>query len=233
MNWQNIRNRFSALLTCALLLPSCVTRQTGLEVLNTPINTDLEAKVLRQTGVTGAIIGAVVGAGLGYTLARLDAQRRGMNERDANAYALRVAAAAGVAGGGVGWAKGKQTGQKIVSKSMERDYLNKLNEGARAYNNNASQFNTALRKKMNETKSISDPKEKKAMYRALLSQGNKKAGDMDDRISKRQKAVANPNWNSSQKVTLKNELSELTRYRDQLKRTNEELAKAYNSTVPL
>jgi hypothetical protein len=116
---------------------------------------------------------------------------------------------------------------------LHRDQLRQLNKSAQAYNDNASQFNSALRKKMNQTKSISDPKEKKAMYKSLLGQGDKKARDLNSRIAKRQNAINNSNWNYSQKDTLRGELTELTRYRDQLQKTNGELRRAYNSTVPL
>jgi outer membrane lipoprotein SlyB len=233
MNWQNFGRHLSSLFFCALLLPSCVTKQTGLEVLSQPMTQDLEIKVLRQTKFTGAAIGVGVGALTGALVAGIDANLRGLNEEQTRRNIASGAVAGGAAGGYIGYRQGEKKGNEVVAKSLQRDQLRQLNKSAQAYNDNASQFNSALRRKMNQTKSISDPKEKKAMYKALLGQGDKKARDVNSRIAQRQNAIQNRNWNDNQKGTLNSELAELTRYRDQLNRTNEELTKAYNSTVPL
>jgi len=233
MNWQNFGRQLLILFFCSLLLPSCVTKQTGLEVLSQPMTQDLEEEVLRQTKFTGAAIGIGVGALTGALVAGIDANLRGLNEEQARDNVVGGAIAGGAAGGYFGYRQGEKKGNEIVAKSLHRDQLRQLNKSAQAYNDNASQFNSALRKKMNQTKSISDPKEKKAMYKSLLGQSDKKARDMDSRIAQRKSAIYNRNWNDSQKDILDDELTELIRYRGQLQKTNEELRRAYNSTVPL
>ena len=233
MNRQNFGRHLSSLFFCALLLPSCVTTQTGLEVLSQPMTQDLEVKVLSQTKFTGAAIGAGVGALTGALVAGIDANLRGLNEEQTGRNIVGGAVAGGAAGGYIGYRQGEKKGNEIVAKSLQRDQLRQLNKSAQAYNDNASQFNSALRRKMNQTKSISDPKEKRAMYKALMGQGDQKSRDMNSRIAQREIAKKNRNWDENQKGTLSNELDELKRYRDQLQKTNEELRRAYEASVPL
>jgi hypothetical protein len=193
----------------------------------------LEQQVLKQTKLSGATIGIVLAGSAGYALGLVDAETKGFRGDEAHQHALKVAAAMALVGGGIGWELGGREGEKIVDAAMERDSLKQLNQGAVAYNQNAANFNTRLRNRMNEVKFIPDPNQKRKHYGAMLGESTKKARDLDQRISMRQAAVGNLGWRSSQKVTLDSELEDLVRYRDSLERTNQELKEAYNSTVPL
>jgi len=215
-----------------LMLSSCVTRPLGYKAINQPMTVDLEQQVLKQTKFSGVTIGIILDGSAGYALGLVDAEIKGFRGDEAHQHALKVAAMA-LAGGGIGWQLGGREGEKIVAAAMERDFLKQLNQGAVAYNQNAANFNTRLRNRMNEVKFMPDPNQKRKHYGAMLGESTKKARDLDQRISMRQAAVGNLGWSSSQKVTLDSELEDLVRYRDSLERTNQELKEAYNSTVSL
>lgn len=215
------------------MLSSCVTHSTGKWVIDTPMNADLEQQVLKETKLSGAILVGLLLGSTGYAFGIIDAQQKGLRGDDAQLHALGVAMAWALIGAGVGWEKGRQTGDKIVSAALQRDYLNRLNQGARAFNQNAAQFNNTLRTRMIAVKSIRDAKEKRKIYKSMLGESTRKAKDLDSRIAKRTEALSNRGWSSNQKTTLKHELEELVRYRDKLEKTNQELKRAYDASVPL
>ena len=116
-----------------LLQTSCTTTGTAQRALSEPMTSDLEAQVMKETGISGAAIGALVGG-----LAAGGATFLAMTAAGAKAEEALVGAAIGgtvgaVGGGMAGYQQGKKEGQKLVAQAMTRDQVAQYIQGARAY----------------------------------------------------------------------------------------------------
>ena len=200
----------SLLLCLVLFTNGCTTLETQKLVLEEPMNEDTEARVLRETGISGAVTGALIGAALVGVSTGLIVAARGGSAQQALVAGGIAAAAGGVAGGMVGYQQGKHQGQKIVAKSMERDQIQKLIAGARHYNARLARANQALKTRLSQVKQINDPKMRVREYNRLLKAAKEEETETSKRIALRQKALANPQWKNSDKPVYKSTLTTLS-----------------------
>lgn len=188
--------RVFTVFACAasMLLNSCTTQSTAYQVQTQPMNQDLEKKVLRETGISGAAIGAAAGAATGAILAGAITAIAGGSSDQITKNAL-IGAGVGAAGGAVkGYQEGQDKGQQMVAASMTRDQARQLVQGAKAHNRQLANYNNGLRSKINSVKQFSDQKEKKLAYRALARQTNGQIKDADMLIETRKKALQSDKW---------------------------------------
>ena len=140
------------------LSPACTTTATQQQVLSEPMTSDLEAKVLKETGISGALIGALAtGAATGaLTFATLAATGASLEQA---AVGAAIGGAAGAAAGGVaGYQQGKKQGQKMVAQAMTRDQVRQLVQGARDYNVRLAKNNATLKAALQRAKTTGDKK---------------------------------------------------------------------------
>ena len=190
------------------------------------MNEDTEARVLRETGISGAVTGALIGAALVGVSTGLIVAASGGSTQQALAAGGIAAAAGGVAGGMVGYQQGKHQGQQIVAKSMERDQIQKLIAGARNYNARLARANQALKTRLTQVKQINDPKMRVREYNRLLKAAKEEETETSKRIALRQKALANPQWKSSDKPVYKSTLTTLNQENTTLNTTIGQIEKA-------
>lgn len=221
----NITRYLFPLLALAIALAGCTTVETQKIVLAEPMSEDLEARVLRETGLSGAAIGGLGGALVGFGSAFVIATVAGASPTQAALIGTAGAVAGGVAGGVGGYYQGKKQGQKIVSSAMSRDNLQKLLNGAKAYNARLSKVNAQLKEELAELKAEA-PSPQRAKTNALVSRlAIKEINEANKRIAQREKALNNPAWDNSQKQQYKQELTRLVGERDTLVRIKEASAK--------
>ena len=177
-------------LSSMLLSTSCTTTGTAQRALSEPMSSDLEAQVLKETGMSGAAIGALVGglATGGATFLAMTAS--GAKPEEALVGAAIGGAAGAVGGGMVGYQKGKEQGQKLVAQAMTRDQVAKYLEGARAYNKHLAQTNSTLKAALQRAKSQNDKK----TLGLVKKEGARELKDLDTRIASREKAIAQAGW---------------------------------------
>ena len=199
-----------------LIAPGCTTVATQKRVLEEPLSADTEQRVLKETGISGAIVGSIAGGVVAGGVTLLIAKASGMSNQDALITAGAAGVAGAVAGGVIGYQKGKEQGQKIVARSMERDQLAKLLKGARAYNARLERVNDSLRTQVREVKRMANPKMKKQEYAQLLKLAKREDTDASKRITEREKALENPKWRSSDKPAYKETLQDLKSEKKQL-----------------
>lgn len=188
--WQKAAAVFA---TAAMLMQtSCTTTGTAQRALTEPMDSDLEAQVLKETGISGAAIGALVG-GLttgGATFLAMTAA--GHNAQDALVGAAIGGAAGAVGGGMVGYQEGKKKGQKLVAQAMTRDQVAKYIQGARAYNKQLAQNNATLSAALQRAKANKDPK----TLALVKKEGARELKELNSRIANREKALARAGWPS-------------------------------------
>jgi hypothetical protein len=203
-----------AIATAAAIFSSgCTTTSTQRQVLSEPMSSDLEAKVMKETGISGAAIGALVGGVTtgALTFATLAATGSSMEQA---ATGAAIGAAAGAVGGGItGYGQGKKQGQKLVAQAMTRDQVAEYVKGARAYNVHLAKTNATLRTALARAKSTGDKK----TLNIIRKEGTAELKSLDQRIASRTKAVNNLEWPSgSGKAQYKSELSQAKTQRAQL-----------------
>ena len=149
------------------------------------MTSDLEAKVLKETGISGALIGALAtGAATGaLTFATLAAS--GASLEQAAVGAAIGGAAGAVAGGVAGYQQGKKQGQKMVAQAMTRDQVRQLVQGAREYNARLAQNNATLRTALQRAKASGDKK----TLGTIRKEGTKELKILDQRLANREKAL--------------------------------------------
>ena len=188
-----------------LLQTSCTTTGTAQRALSEPMTSDLEAQVMKETGISGAAIGALVGG-----LAAGGATFLAMTAAGAKAEEALVGAAIGgtvgaVGGGMAGYQQGKKEGQKLVAQAMTRDQVAQYIQGARAYNKHLAQTNSTLSSALQRAKSQNDKK----TLGLVKKEGAKELKDLDARIANREKAINQAGWpTKSDKAQYQTELNQ-------------------------
>jgi hypothetical protein len=221
----NISRYLSPLLALAISVAGCTTVETQKIVLAEPMSEDLEARVLRETGLSGAAIGGLGGALAGFGSGFLIATVAGASPTEAALIGTAGAVAGGVAGGVGGYYQGKKQGQKIVASAMTRDNLQKLLDGAKAYNARLSKVNAQLQEELSELKAKA-PSPQRAKTNSQVSRlAVKEINEANKRISQREKALNNPSWDNSQKQQYQQELNRLIGERETLVRIKEASAR--------
>jgi hypothetical protein len=173
-----------------LFQTACTTTGTAQRALTEPMSADLEAQVLKETGISGAAIGALVG-GLATGGATFLAMTAAGAKAEEALIGAAIGGAAGAIGGGMaGYQQGKKEGQKLVAQAMTRDQVAKYIEGARAYNKRLAQTNATLSAALQRAKSQNDKK----TLGLVKKEGAKELKDLDARIANREKAIAQAGW---------------------------------------
>jgi hypothetical protein len=180
-------SKLTAVLAVASLFlsPACTTTATQQQVLSEPMTSDLEAKVLKETGISGALIGALAtGAATGaLTFATLAATGASLEQA---AVGAAIGGAAGAAAGGVaGYQQGKKQGQKVVAQAMTRDQVRQLVQGAREYNVRLAKNNATMRSALQRAKTTGDKK----TLGTIRKEGTKELKFLDQRLANREKAL--------------------------------------------
>jgi hypothetical protein len=210
----------SIITTLALLsYTSCTTTGTRDKILAEPMSADLEAQVLKETGISGAVTGAIVG-GLavgGLTALALAASGASMEEALVGGAVGAVAGA--TAGGMAGYQMGKKEGQKTVAQAMDRDQVAKYVQGARAYNDHLAKTNDMLASEVKSIRQLNDPRKQKSRLAQVERAAKTELKGVDARVDAREKAIKNLNWPQSDKVAYQKELVTLKKQRDQLRQT--------------
>lgn len=211
--WQKAAAVFVA--SAMLLQTSCTTTATAQRALSEPMSSDLEAQVLKETGMSGAAIGALVGglATGGATFLAMTAS--GAKPEEALVGAAIGGAAGAVGGGMVGYQKGKEQGQKLVAQAMTRDQVAKYLEGARAYNKHLEQNNSILKAALQRAKSQNDKK----TLGLVKKEGARELKELDSRIASREKAINQAAWPTK---------SDKAQYQAELAQAKAEKAKLVN-----
>ena len=219
--------RFTAILCATVLcLNSCTTQKTAYAVQTQPMSADLEKKVLRETGLSGAVIGGVVGGITGALVMGIDARMRGLSPEETQKR-IAIGATAGAVGGGViGYNQGRQKGGEMVAKSIGRDRLNQLLAGAQAQNQHLASFNAGLKDQIAKAGRISDPKEKRAAYSSLRKQSNRELSEANSRIELRNKALQNPRFSNQERNAYQSKRNDLVNKRNSLEESINQIAKS-------
>jgi len=163
----------------------CTTTATQQQVLSEPMTSDLEAKVLKETGISGAAIGAVAGAVVGGLAMMGAAAAAGASSEQALAMGIAGAVAGGTAGGVAGYQQGKKKGQQVVAQAMTRDQVRQLVQGAREYNVRLAKNNATLSTALQRAKTSGDKK----TLGVIRKEGTKELKVLDQRLATRQKAL--------------------------------------------
>ena len=192
----NIIRPLVAIITLVALLnlSACTTTGTKQLVLAEPMSADLEAKVLKETGISGAAIGAVGGALVGGLATMGAARAAGASAEEALILGAIGAVAGGTAGGMAGYQVGKKQGEKVVAQAMTRDQVAKYLQGAKAYNDHLAQVNTTLKTQLNSARQIEKPNIRKTRLAQIDKAARTELKDVDKRLALREKAVDNLNW---------------------------------------
>jgi hypothetical protein len=163
----------------------CTTTATQQQVLAEPMTSDLEAKVMKETGISGALLGALAtGAATGaLTFATLAASGASLEQA---AVGAAIGGAAGAAAGGVaGYQMGKKEGQKVVAQAMTRDQVRQMVQGAREYNARLAKNNATLSSALQRAKASGDRK----TLGTIRKEGTKELKILDQRLANREKAL--------------------------------------------
>ena len=210
----------SIITTVALLsYTSCTTTGTRDKMLAEPMTADLEAQVLKETGISGAVTGAIVGGVVVGGLTALVLAASGASTEQVLAGGA-AAAVVGATGGGIaGYQIGKKEGQKTVAQAMDRDQVAKYVQGARAYNDHLAKTNEMLESEVKSIRQLNDPKKQKPRLAQVERAAKTELKGVDARVDAREKAIKNLNWPESDKVAYQKELVALKKQRDQLRRT--------------
>ncbi len=214
-----------------LPMSSCVTPSTGNLVKQGHMTSDLEKKVLMETGVSGAAIGVISGAATGAAAGVLAEgigsviQGRQFNSENAKRNATVGAVAGGVTGGVIGYQQGVKQGEQLVSAAMSRDNVNNLLKGARAYNSGLRSYNAGLRTRITAAKKEPDATKRKPTYVSLEREAKSQLNNANDRIAERNKAIGNVKWDGDQRQEYKSTIEPLTAQRDSLKKQVDTLAR--------
>lgn len=188
-----------------LFQTACTTTGTAQRALSEPMTSDLEAQVMKETGISGAAIGALVGGLTAGGATFLAMTAAGHNAQDALVGAAIGGAAGAVGGGVVGYQQGKKEGQKLVAQAMTRDQVAQYIQGARAYNKHLAKTNSTLSSALQRAKSENDKK----TLGLVKKEGAKELKDLNARIANREKAIAQAGWpTKSDKAQYQSELNQ-------------------------
>jgi len=188
-----------------LIQASCTTTGTAQRTLSEPMTSDLEAQVMKETGISGAAIGALVG-GLATGGATFLAMTAAGAKPEEALIGAAIGGAAGAVGGGMaGYQKGKEQGKKLVAQAMTRDQVAQYIQGARAYNKHLAKTNSTLSSALQRAKSENDKK----TLGLVKKEGAKELKDLNARIANREKAIAQAGWpTKSDKAQYQSELNQ-------------------------
>jgi hypothetical protein len=208
----------TTVLVLAILNSSCTTTETQKRVLTEPMSADLEARVMRETGISGAAIGAASGAllagGSAFGLSMLSGA-----SAEQSAKTAAVAGAAGaVAGGVAGYGEGKRQGRAMVGQALNRDQAQQLLQGAKQYNRHLAKVNSALKQALLKASSEKNAQTRSQQLKQIQIEANSEIKLSEARIKEREKAL-NSDW-SSAPASRKNyevELANLRAERDQVR----------------
>lgn len=218
----------STIAILALLnLNACTTTGTKERVLAEPMSADLEAQVMKETGISGAVIGAAAGAVLGGLATMGAAAVAGASAEEALIAGAIGAVVGGTAGGMGGYQEGKKKGQQVVAQAMTRDQVEKYLQGAKAYNVRLANANSALKSELGSIRQINEPSLRKARLSRLDKAARSELKDVDKRLAQREGALDNLNFGSkSDEVVYKQRLAELKTQRTVLVNTINSLNEA-------
>jgi hypothetical protein len=230
----NLISHLSCLLAVTLScvpLSSCVSSQTSKLVKEGYMTEDLEKRVLRETGVSGAAIGALTGASIGAMGGLANEgwsaliEGRPFDKERAKRDATIGAYAGGVTGGYIGYQQGRREGEQLIVAAMSRDNIDQLLRGARAYNAGLRNYNAGLRTKISAARKESDAAKRKASYGKLQREANAQLNDANDRVAQRWNAGGNQKWDQDQRSNYRETVRPLVAQRDALKEQVDTLAR--------
>lgn len=206
-----------------LHLTACTTTGTRDRVLAEPMTADLEAQVLKETGISGAVLGALAGAVVVGGATMLAARAAGASAEEALIAGAIGALAGGTGGGMAGYSQGKKKGQEIVGEAMTRDQVAKYLQGAKDYNANLAKNNAAIRAGIQSARQIEKPNVRKAQLARLDKAARTELKDVEKREAQREKALENLNWDSADASAYRQRLAELKQQKVALINTINEL----------
>ncbi len=190
----NIKQRlqFNLVLVAAVChcMVSCVSTGTGKKIKNGQMNQDLEARVLRETGLSGGVIGGVLGGiggfGLGVLVIALDQAAGGhMSDQQRTGLLIGTTTLGAGLGAKYGVQKGRQQGQKLTQAAQQKKSLSELVSGARQYNSKLEQQNDNLRSRIATAKRAKDKKQ----LAVLKGEASSNLKEVNSRLGERQHAV--------------------------------------------
>lgn len=224
--------KFLTIISCSLIIvlnflfAACTTTQTQKLVLSEPMNSDLEGRVMRETGISGAVVGGLAGGAGAGGLAFLTAVATGSSAENAGIDAAIAGGGGAVVGGVAGAEEGREKGEKIIAQAMSRDQIQSYIQGARAYNQRIAQDNESLKSQIQEISEEPNVSERKPQYYKLKVLTESEMKTVDNRIGDRQKALNDLDWQSSDKSQYEAELSALKAERKQLQVTYAQLVES-------
>jgi hypothetical protein len=180
------------------------------------MNSDLEAQVLRETGISGAATGALTGAALAGGSALAMSLLTGASTEQAVTNAAVAGTAGGIVGGMAGYQEGKKKGQAIVSQAISRDVAQKLVQGAKSYNRHLASVNSSLQTALKNAASNVDLAARKVELQQIGSEANAELTVADKRLNERKKAIQREWASASDKKQFEVENKRLTNYRNDL-----------------
>lgn len=179
-----------------LNLSACTTTGTKQRVLEEPMTADLEAQVLKETGISGAVIGAIGGALVGGLATMAAARAAGASSEEALIMGAIGAVAGGTAGGMGGYQHGKKQGEKVVAEAMTRDQVAKYLQGAKAYNEQLAQNNARLQSAVQGARQLEKPSLRKARLAQIDKAARTELKSVDKRLAQREQAIDRLNFGS-------------------------------------
>jgi len=204
----NLRFNLALALTLCHCMVSCVSTGTGKQFKNGVVTPDLEAKALKETGLSGSIIGgiggAVAGFGLGMLIVTLDGlagpNGRQLSDQQRGQLVTTTTIGGAAAGGIFGYKKGQQKGRQLVASAKQRDQLKGLVNGARDYNARLAEKNNELKIQFAAAKAAKDKKQLAALRKNAEGNRNEAAKV----LSLRQGAIAktDPKYRSGYEGTV-------------------------------
>ena len=208
------------------LIAGCTTVQTQKLVLSEPMNSDLEGRVMRETGISGAVVGGLAGGAGAGGLAFVTAVATGSSAENAGIAAAIAGGSGALVGGVVGAQEGRKKGEKIVAQALSRDQIQNYIQGAKAYNQRIAQDNESIKSQINQIAQNSDVKSRKPQYYKLkvVTEGEMKT--VDNRINERQKALSQLDWDSADKGQYAAELNSLKIERKKLQSTYQQIVES-------
>ena len=180
------------------------------------MSSDLEAQVLRETGISGAATGALAGAALAGGSAFAVSLLSGASTQQAATNAAVAGTVGGVAGGVAGYQEGKKKGQAMVNQAISRDQAQRLLQGAKSYNRHLANVNSSLRTALKNSAAASDSAARKSSLEQVASEANAELTVADKRLNDRKKAIQREWASASDKSQFNAETKRLTAYRNEL-----------------
>ena len=221
------------MITTVLLIAACTTTQTQKLVLSEPMNSDLEGRVMRETGISGAVVGGLAGGAGAGGLAFVTAIATGSSAENAGIAAAIAGGSGAVVGGVVGAQEGRKRGEKMVAQALSRDQIQSYIQGAKAYNERIAQDNESLKSQIQQISKNPDVNSRKPQYYKLKVVTEGEIKTVDNRIAERQKALSKLEWSTADKSQYEAELTSLKTERKKLQTTYQQIIESTSAAATM